>query len=62
MQSASGGLPQDRNGVLTVVELNSPRVAPLHRFLFVHCLNPRFTLWFIYLFDSVWFLYELKKT
>ncbi|WAN70128.1 MULTISPECIES: hypothetical protein [Moorena] len=23
--------PQDRNGALTVVELNSPRVAPLHR-------------------------------
>ena len=23
---------QDRNGAFTVVELNSPRVAPLHRF------------------------------
>ncbi|NEQ13766.1 MULTISPECIES: hypothetical protein [unclassified Moorena] len=31
MQSASGGNPQDRLGALTVVELNSPRVAPLHR-------------------------------
>ncbi|NEQ12853.1 hypothetical protein [Moorena sp. SIO2C4] len=29
---ASGGFPQDRLGALTVVELNSPRVAPLHRF------------------------------
>ncbi|WAN69761.1 hypothetical protein BJP36_37325 [Moorena producens JHB] len=36
---ASGGNPQDRNGALTVVELNSPRVAPLHRFasILVHC-------------------------
>ncbi|WP_287294296.1 hypothetical protein [Moorena sp. SIO2C4] len=24
--------PQDRNGALSVGELNSPRVAPLHRF------------------------------
>ncbi|WP_293103848.1 hypothetical protein [Moorena sp. SIOASIH] len=25
--------PQDRNGAFSVGELNSPRVAPLHRFL-----------------------------
>ncbi|AOX01622.1 hypothetical protein BJP34_21210 [Moorena producens PAL-8-15-08-1] len=31
MQSASGGNPQDRNGAFSVGELNSPRVAPLHR-------------------------------
>ncbi|EGJ32937.1 MULTISPECIES: hypothetical protein [Moorena] len=31
MQSASGGNPQDRNGALDLGELNSPRVAPLHR-------------------------------
>ncbi|WAN69826.1 hypothetical protein BJP36_37675 [Moorena producens JHB] len=31
--------PQDHLGALTVVELNSPRVAPLHRFasILVHC-------------------------
>ncbi|WP_287297281.1 hypothetical protein, partial [Moorena sp. SIO2C4] len=29
---ASGGNPQDRNGAFSVGELNSPRVAPLHRF------------------------------
>ncbi|NEQ13904.1 MAG: hypothetical protein F6K44_08525 [Moorea sp. SIO3E2] len=31
--------PQDRNGALSVGELNSPRVAPLHRFgsILVHC-------------------------
>ncbi|NEP47324.1 MAG: hypothetical protein F6K65_00090 [Moorea sp. SIO3C2] len=28
---ASGGFPQDRNGAFSVGELNSPRVAPLHR-------------------------------
>ncbi|NEP37068.1 MULTISPECIES: hypothetical protein [Moorena] len=28
---AHGGNSQDRNGAFTVVELNSPRVAPLHR-------------------------------
>ncbi|NEO66364.1 MAG: hypothetical protein F6J98_40675 [Moorea sp. SIO4G2] len=32
MQSASGGNPQDRNGAFSVGELNSPRVAPLHRY------------------------------
>ncbi|AOY81042.1 hypothetical protein BJP36_15155 [Moorena producens JHB] len=30
---ASGGNPQDRLGALSVGELNSPRVAPLHRLL-----------------------------
>ncbi|WAN70209.1 hypothetical protein BJP36_39840 [Moorena producens JHB] len=36
---ASGGNPQDRNGAFSVGELNSPRVAPLHRFasILVHC-------------------------
>ncbi len=29
---AHGGNPQDRNGAFSVGELNSPRVAPLHRF------------------------------
>ncbi|NEP52696.1 MAG: hypothetical protein F6K65_29395 [Moorea sp. SIO3C2] len=29
---AHGGDPQDRLGALSVGELNSPRVAPLHRF------------------------------
>ncbi|NEQ81828.1 MAG: hypothetical protein F6K26_16720 [Moorea sp. SIO2I5] len=29
---ASGGDPQDRNGAFSVGELNSPRVAPLHRY------------------------------
>ncbi|NEO93885.1 MAG: hypothetical protein F6K56_28305 [Moorea sp. SIO3G5] len=31
--------PQDRNGAFSVGELNSPRVAPLHRFasILVHC-------------------------
>ncbi|NEO35803.1 MAG: hypothetical protein F6J90_05480 [Moorea sp. SIOASIH] len=29
---AHGGFPQDRNGAFSVGELNSPRVAPLHRF------------------------------
>ncbi|EGJ32251.1 hypothetical protein LYNGBM3L_27180 [Moorena producens 3L] len=28
---AHGGNPQDRNGAFSVGELNSPRVAPLHR-------------------------------
>ncbi|AOY83718.2 hypothetical protein BJP36_31180 [Moorena producens JHB] len=30
---AHGGNPQDRNGAFSVGELNSPRVAPLHRLL-----------------------------
>ncbi|NEO36519.1 MAG: hypothetical protein F6J90_09360 [Moorea sp. SIOASIH] len=30
---AHGGNPQDRNGAFSVGELNSPRVAPLHRFI-----------------------------
>ncbi|NEN95489.1 MAG: hypothetical protein F6K50_08110 [Moorea sp. SIO3I7] len=30
---AHGGNPQDRNGAFSVGELNSPRVAPLHRYL-----------------------------
>ncbi|NEQ85787.1 MAG: hypothetical protein F6K26_38495 [Moorea sp. SIO2I5] len=36
---AHGGNPQDRLGALSVGELNSPRVAPLHRFtsIIVHC-------------------------
>ncbi|WAN69276.1 hypothetical protein BJP36_43735 [Moorena producens JHB] len=29
---AHGGNPQDRLGALSVGELNSPRVAPLHRY------------------------------
>ncbi|NEP69938.1 MAG: hypothetical protein F6K44_28250 [Moorea sp. SIO3E2] len=29
---AHGGNPQDRNGAFSVGELNSPRVAPLHRY------------------------------
>ncbi|NEP31301.1 MULTISPECIES: hypothetical protein [unclassified Moorena] len=33
---AHGGNPQDRNGAFSVGELNSPRVAPLHR-LFKSC-------------------------
>ncbi|WAN69616.1 hypothetical protein BJP36_36595 [Moorena producens JHB] len=36
---APGGNPQDRNGAFSVGELNSPRVAPLHRFasILIHC-------------------------
>ena len=32
--------PQDRLGVLSVGELNSPRVTPLHRFYFPHPPHP----------------------
>ena len=33
MQRGHGGFPHDRNGAFSVGELNSPRVAPLHRWL-----------------------------
>ncbi|WAN68693.1 hypothetical protein BJP36_40725 [Moorena producens JHB] len=37
---------QDRNGAFSVGELNSPRVAPLHRFasIVVHCSQIRCSL------------------